>query len=62
MYPALQAVDTQYATASLEIGDEVPAGQARQVDAAVAAVEPEYVPAPHGVHAALPVTFEYLPA
>ena len=62
MYPALQSEDTQSARSSLEIGDTVPAGQVRQVDALVAPVEAEYVPAPHGVQVALPVAILYVPA
>ena len=33
--------------------------QETQVDTAVAPVEAEYVPAPHGVHVALPVAILY---
>lgn len=36
-------------------------GHVWQVDAAVAPVEAEYVPAPHGVHVALPVVLLYFP-
>ena len=54
VYPALQAADTQSATASLDIADMVPAGHATQVDALVAAAVPEYVPAAQSEHGAVP--------
>ena len=59
MYPALQA---QAAAAVLKLGElELPA-QARQVAAAVAADEAEYVPTPQDVHPALPLAILYVPA
>ncbi len=59
VYPALQV---QSATASLELGELELSGHVTQVAAAVAAVTPEYVPAPHGVQAALPLAILYVPA
>ena len=60
VYPALHAEDTQSATASLALGEVVPAGHATQVDAAVAAAAPEYFPAAQSVHGAVP-SEEYCP-
>jgi len=60
VYPALHAEDTQSATASLALGEVVPAGHATQVDALVAAAAPEYFPAAQSVHGAVP-SEEYCP-
>jgi hypothetical protein len=56
VYPALQVQST---AASLALGEVEYPGHTRQVAAAVAPVEVEYVPAPHGVHVALPVLILY---
>ena len=45
----------QAAAAVLELGEFELLGHERQVDTSVAAVAPEYVPAPQFEHAALPL-------
>jgi hypothetical protein len=58
VYPALQV---QAASAELKLGELESPGHARQVVTAVAPVEAEYVPAPHGVQVPLPVAILYVP-
>ena len=59
VYPTLQA---HAATSELELGAFVVAGQATQVDDALAPTVTEYVVIPQSVHAALPLLVLYLPA
>ncbi len=59
MYPVVQV---QAVTAVLELGDTESDGQAKQVDAVVAAAVPEYFPVPQFKHAALPLDSLYVPA
>jgi hypothetical protein len=56
------ALHVQLLAAELALGELEFAGQATHVVAFVAFVMVEYVPAAQSVHAALPVTFLYLPA
>jgi hypothetical protein len=58
-YPALH---THASFALLCVGENELARHATHVAAAVAALAPEYVPAPQSVHAALPFSILYLPA
>jgi hypothetical protein len=57
--PMLQA---QTLTAELAVGELEFAGHARHVEASVAPVLVEYVPAPQSAHAALPLAILYFPA
>lgn len=59
VYPILQA---HAALAELELGALALAGQATQVEDALAPAVPEYVASPQSVHASLPVVALYLPA
>ena len=59
VYPILQA---HAAPAELELGAFVFAGQATQVEDALAPAVPEYVASPQSVQAALPVIALYFPA
>ena len=59
VYPPLQA---HAALAELELGALALAGQATQVEDALAPAVPEYVASPQSVHASLPVVALYLPA
>ncbi len=59
VYPALQV---QSATASLALGELELPGHVTQVDAAVAPVEAEYVPAPQLLQASGPSVFLKVPA
>ena len=61
MYPN-PTRQVQSVTAELELGDELLAGQVRQVDTAVAAIVGEYVFAVQLMHALAPVRSEYFPA
>jgi len=57
--PVNPALQVQAAIAELKLGELESPGHVTQ--AAVAAVIPEYVPAPHGVQAALPLAILYVP-
>jgi hypothetical protein len=60
--PAYPALHTHAASDELMLVDVVSAGQPKHVDAIVAPVDVEYVPAPQLVHAALPLVCLYVPA
>ena len=60
--PVKPTLQVQAVRATLEIGELELAGHPRQVVATVAPTVVEYVPAAQSEHAALPVSFLYLPA
>jgi len=60
--PVNPALQVQAVIAELKLGELKLPGHVWQVAAAVAPVEAEYVPAPHGVQAALPLSILYVPA
>jgi hypothetical protein len=61
-FPYVPALHVQLLAAELALGELEFAGHARHVDASVAFVLAEYVPAAQSTHAALPALVLYFPA